>query len=246
MPPDLTAGAPISPLKFFREESRDGCGLALLILVKYPEPGKVKTRLASAVGAELAAQVYVEFIRRTFSLAGQMQMTARFVTFTPAEREQELRQLFPGPWQWFAQAESTDFGVRIHHAIEYVQRCDCSRVLTIGTDSPSLPIEYLREAAESLLTHDLVLGPAADGGYYLIGLKNSPPALFAGIDWSTAKVLQQTLQRAKQLQMSVHLLPEWYDVDDLAALRRFCNENKLPPSLLQKVTPFLSDADETD
>jgi uncharacterized protein len=212
---------------------------ALLIFVKYPEPGKVKTRLASTIGAELAAQLYSEFIRATFSLARQI-AAARFVTFTPAEKEQDFRELFPGPLEWFAQNNSADLGARIHHAICHVQQTGYSHVLTIGTDSPSLPADYLEQAAAALAAHDLVLGPATDGGYYLIGLKSAPPPeLFTGIDWSTERVLHQTLRRAEQLRMPVHLLPSWYDVDDLATLRRFCNENKLPPELWQKVKPFL-------
>jgi hypothetical protein len=213
--------------------------LALLIFVKYPESGKVKTRLAATVGAKLAAELYREFIRQTFYLISRIENAARFVAFTPADRGRELKKNFPGPWHWFPQIDSDDLGVRIQHAISHVLRCGYARVLTIGTDSPSLPAEYLRQAAEALTAHDLVLGPATDGGYYLIGLKSSPPALFAGIDWSTAAVLQQTLQRAEQLQMTVHQLPVWYDVDDLATLRRFCAEHQLTPALWEQVKRFV-------
>jgi len=213
---------------------------ALLVFVKYPEPGKVKTRLATIIGAELAAELYQEFISCTFDLAAQSEIAARFATFTPENKAQELKKLFPGKWQWFAQIDSTDLGTRIHHAIQHVQQQGYSHVITMGTDSPSLPTAYLHQAAAALRHHDLVLGPATDGGYYLIGLKSSPPKLFTGIDWSTERVLQQTLQRAEKICLSVHQLPVWYDVDDLATLRRFCSEKKLPPALLQKVKPFLS------
>jgi len=211
---------------------------ALLIFVKYPEPGKVKTRLAATIGAELAAQLYQEFVLQTFGLALQTRVGARFVTFAPAEKEHELKKLFPGPWQWFAQENSPDLGVRIQRAIQHVQQHGYSHVITIGTDSPSLPADYLDQAAAALLHYDLVLGPATDGGYYLIGLKSAPPELFTGIDWSTERVLNQTLQRAQQLQLSTQQLPVWYDVDDLATLRRFCDEKNLPPALWQKVQRF--------
>jgi len=213
----------------------------LLIFVKYPEPGKVKTRLAAAIGAELAAQLYQEFILQTLKLAQQSKIAKCFVTFSPAEKQQALQKLFPGPWQWFAQENSPDLGVRIHRAIQHVQQQGYSHVITIGTDSPSLPAHYLDQAAAALLHHDLVLGPATDGGYYLIGLKSALPELFTGIDWSTERVLNQTLQRAQQLQLSTHQLPVWYDVDDLATLRRFCDEKNLPPALWQKAQPFLAD-----
>jgi hypothetical protein len=212
---------------------------ALLIFVKYPEPGKVKTRLAAAIGTELAAQLYQEFILQTFKLALQSNVEARFATFTPAEKEQALRKLFPGPWQWFPQENSPDLGVRIHRAIQHVQQQGYSHVITIGTDSPSLPADYIDQAIAVLLHHDLVLGPASDGGYYLIGLKNAPPELFTGIDWSTERVLNQTLQRAQELHLSTHQLPAWYDVDDLATLRRFCGDSSLPAALREKLQPFL-------
>jgi len=212
---------------------------ALLIFVKYPEPGKVKTRLAATVGAELAAQLYQEFVQQTFKLAQQCRLAARFVTFTPAEKERDLKILFPGPWQWFPQENSPDLGIRIQRAIQYVQQQGYSQVITIGTDSPSLSAEYLEQATTALLHHDLVLGPATDGGYYLIGLKNAPPELFTGIDWSTEQVLRQTLQRAEQLRLSVYQLPVWYDVDDLATLQQFCDEKNLPAALWQKVKSFL-------
>lgn len=216
---------------------------ALLIFAKYPAPGKVKTRLAAAVGAELAAQLYEEFIRRTLALARQSRCAARFITFTPAHQEGRLRQLFPGPWEWFAQTDSSDLGERIHHAIQHVQRQGYTAVLTLGTDSPSLPVAYLDQAALALSEHDLVLGPATDGGYYLIGLKSAPRKLFAAIDWSTERVLAQTLQRAAQLHLSVYQLPPWYDVDDLPALQKFCSASNLPPALLKKIEPFLSNPD---
>jgi len=212
---------------------------ALLIFVKYPEPGKVKTRLAATIGAELAAQLYQEFILQTLKLAQQSKITRCFVTFSPAEKQQALQKLFSGPWQWFAQENSPDLGIRIQHAIQHVQQQGYSHVITIGTDSPSLPADYLDQAAITLLHHDLVLGPATDGGYYLIGVKNALPELFTGIDWSTEHVFRQTLQRAEQLRLSVHQLPVWYDVDDIATLQQFCDEKKLPTTLWQKVKPFL-------
>lgn len=214
---------------------------ALLIFAKYPEPDKVKTRLAATIGAEFAAELYQEFIRQTLAVALQSRIAARFVTFTPTEKELALKKKFPGAWQWFAQENSPDLGVRIQRAIEHVQRQGYSPVITIGTDSPSLPVEYVDRAVTALLQNDLVLGPAEDGGYYLIGLKSARPELFTGIDWSTERVLSQTLQRAQQLKLSVHQLPVWYDVDDIATLRQFCGEKKLPAILFQKVKPFLTD-----
>lgn len=195
--------------------------LALIVFVKYPEPGKVKTRLAKFVGFERAAELYREFAAMTFRNGESLAHAARFAFFTPAEKEAELRTMFPGEWHWLEQHTSSNLGVRIHHAILSVRAQGYQRVLTIGTDSPNLPLAYLEQAAAALHTHDLVLGPAEDGGYYLIGVKAAPLALFEGIAWSTEKVFAQTLERAEALKFTTHTLPMWYDVDDLATLEKF-------------------------
>ncbi len=195
--------------------------LALIVLVKYPEPGKVKTRLAKSIGAARAAELYREFAARTFQTSARLAHAVRFAAFTPREKEAELRAMFPGEEQWLEQHSSPDLGARMYEAFSAVLALGYRRVLTIGTDSPTLPLAYLEEAAAKLNEHDLVLGPAEDGGYYLIGLKAAPSALFEGVAWSTEKVLAQTLERAEMMNLSVHLLPEWYDVDDLATLEKF-------------------------
>ncbi|NUO80346.1 TIGR04282 family arsenosugar biosynthesis glycosyltransferase [candidate division KSB1 bacterium] len=194
--------------------------LALLVFVKYPEPGKVKTRLAKSLGYERAAELYREFVTLTLQNCEQLAQAAHFATFTPPERKADLLAMFPGEWHWFEQHAASDLGMRIQYAFETLFKLGYRRVLTIGTDSPSLPLAYLEEAAEKLLEYDVVLGPAEDGGYYLIGLKVAPRELFEGIAWSTEKVLTQTLGIIQRLGLSVHLLPQWYDVDDVAALEK--------------------------
>lgn len=204
--------------------------LALLVFVKYPEPGKVKTRLAKVIGNERAAELYREFAAMTFETGNRLAHAARFAAFTPPEKSAALAEMFPGAWQWLEQCAAPDLGARIQHANEAVLARGYRRVLTIGTDSPTLPLAYVAEAAEKLREYDVVLGPAEDGGYYLIGLKAAPAALFEGIAWSTEKVLVQTLERVKHLGLSVHLLPQWYDVDDVATLEKFyaaCPKSKM-------------------
>lgn len=213
--------------------------LALMTFVKFPEPGKAKTRLAAEIGAALTVELCRLFIAQTFARVETLTEATSFVAFAPEEKAGEFRKLYPGKQHWFAQLRSTDFGARLRDAVQKVLDQGYQRVLTIGCDSPSLPKAYLREAAGALATHDLVLGPAEDGGYYLIGLKSAPVALFEGIDWSTEKVLQQTLTAAEQLGLRVHLLPEWYDIDDLHALQRYCLTSDLPGSLAERLKPFL-------
>jgi len=196
--------------------------------------------LAATIGDELAARLYVHFVRTTFANVGRFDCGARFATFTPKDKKPELTTLFPGDWKWFEQIPSPDLGERIHHAVATVLSRGFQRVITIGTDSPSMPAGFLDEAAEALGNHDVVLGPAEDGGYYLIGLKAAHEALFREIDWSTEKVLAQTLKNARRLGLRTHLLPTWFDVDDVTSLRRFCQSEFLPSELHERIQPFLN------
>lgn len=214
--------------------------LALLTFVKFPEPGKVKTRLAAAIGPELAAELYHHFIDATFVCAGQLKNAAQFAAFTPAEKAPAFQRLFPGERQWLAQVPAPDLGTRMRATVQTMLQRGYGRVLIIGSDSPDLPAAHLNEAAAALRTHDLVLGPAEDGGYYLIGLKSDYAQLFENITWSTVSVLQQTLAAAQRLGLRVHLLPRWYDVDDLPALQRYCLTNDLPAALVTRLKPLLA------
>lgn len=214
--------------------------LALLTFVKFPEPGKVKTRLAAAIGPELAAELYHHFIDATFICAAQLESATQFAAFTPAEKAPAFQQMFAGARQWLAQVPAPDLGTRMRAAVQTMLQRGYGRVLIIGSDSPDLPAAHLTEAAAALRTHDLVLGPAEDGGYYLIGLKADYAALFEGITWSSASVLPQTLAAAQRLGLRVHLLPRWYDVDDLPALQRYCLTNDLPAQLVARLKPILA------
>lgn len=202
---------------------------ALLTFVKYPEPGKVKTRLAAAIGEQRACDLYRYFIELTLAKTKLLPHVPRYTAFTPRERENDFHAMFPDDSHWFPQAATADLGERIHHAIKTVLARGHGGVMAIGSDSPSLPLEYLRQAAQALAEFDLVLGPAEDGGYYLIGLKNAPAALFENIAWSTARVLEQTRAAAQRLGLSVSLLPSWYDVDERDTLARFLRAHPLPP-----------------
>ena len=104
-------------------------------------------------------------------------------------------------------------GVRLYGAFEEAFSRAARRPVLIGSDSPTLPGHLLTVAARALEAHDVVIGPARDGGYYLIGLRKPRPDLFAGIDWSTDRVLSQTIDRARTAGLSVFYLPYWYDVD---------------------------------
>jgi rSAM/selenodomain-associated transferase 1 len=194
-------------------------GDVLLVFVKEPRPGAVKSRLAAAVGPERAAGVYKaiaeEAIRQTAPRGDEF---ARIFAFSPPEARESVAEWLPGA-TLVAQSEG-DLGAKMSHAFEDAFARGARRVVLVGTDVPALTREDVVDAIESLDHEDLVLGPAADGGYYLLALKRPQPAVFEGIPWSTPQVLAATLGRAVRLGLSVRVLRTLGDVDtgeDLAA-----------------------------
>ena len=182
------------------------------IFLKYPEPGRVKTRLAADVGNEKAAEYYRRMIDRV--LAAAKATPYEVVLLCDAFRPREdYEALFPG-YAITMQSEG-DLGKRLSNAFDSLLARH-GRVAIVGSDCVTITPEHYRATHES--DADLVLGPATDGGYYLIGLKRPAPRLFEGITWSTDRVLTQTMDRAGGL--STLLLPPLSDVDTLADLRR--------------------------
>ena len=185
----------------------------LIVFAKYPQPGKVKTRLGARISNELAADLYREFILCTFDLVPQDEFSQCTVALTPDSPESVFRsELLPAHWRLFVQ-EGDDLGARISHAFRYGFEQGAKKIVIIGSDSPTLPGSYITSALTGLANHDVVIGPAVDGGYYLIALNAPHDNLFSGIDWSTERVFEQTLKAAADAGLGLHELPVWYDVD---------------------------------
>lgn len=193
----------------------------LIIFTRYPEPGTTKTRLIPALGAEGAAKLQQQMTEQKLAEALQLQSSYPIlieVHFTGGN--QQLMQDWLGNIIYKQQSEG-DIGCRMAAAFQSAFEAGINRVVLIGIDCPDLNAALMAEAFQALKTHDLVLGPAQDGGYYLIGLNQLNSELFIGISWSTAKVLQQTQNIAQKLQLSVSYLPILSDIDrpeDLAYL----------------------------
>jgi rSAM/selenodomain-associated transferase 1 len=185
------------------------------LFAKHWEPGKVKTRLAASIGDNVAAEIHRVFLEtlldRFASVAGR-----RLLAFAPLDAEPAFVSLQGDTWELAGQS-SGDLGRRMRVFFESALE-EAERVVLIGSDSPDLPAERLEEAFASLATHDVVLGPAVDGGYYLIGVARRVPPIFQGIAWSTSDVWPQTVSRLKVEGVDWHELPKWYDVDDEAGL----------------------------
>ena len=129
------------------------------------------------------------------------------------------------PWQLRPQADG-DLGSRLGCAVEQSLQGGARSLVILGTDSPSVPVSYIRRAFEALQRCDVVLGPTEDGGYYLIGLRRILPDLFDRIEWSSCRVWQQTLNRLRSLPGSptYEILPRWYDIDSGDDLNRLIEE----------------------
>ena len=190
----------------------------LAIMAKAPRAAYSKTRLIPAIGADGAARLAAAMIRDTAALCLSVSRARRSasaaICFAPDDGEGQLRELAPGVESFVAQ-RGESLGQRLSAAFDDLFETGAERVVVIGGDSPTLPAEVIERAFDRLdQGMDLVLGPTRDGGYYLIGLRRPTSALFVAIPWSTSRVLAATLDRAAAKELTVELLPEWYDVDE--------------------------------
>lgn len=186
----------------------------LLIFTRYPEPGRTKTRLIPHLGAEGAAKLHAELVRHTLAWADDLARlcdVAVEVHFTGGDTA-SMQSLF-GPQRDYRPQVDGDLGDRMAHACERAFRTGARRVVVVGTDCPDLSADRVATAFRSLATHDVVVGPALDGGYYLIGLSRAQPALFREIAWGSERVLAQTLATAEHEALSVQQLPPLDDID---------------------------------
>jgi uncharacterized protein len=201
-----------------RERTR-GAALGIALFAKAPVAGMVKTRLVPPLSAEEAAQVARASLEHSVRVLVPA-VPARWrllLDGAPDPQILELARVFGLPI--LGQSEG-DLGARLRAALGALRMSGASEVIAIGSDSPTLPPERLAQARDALERHDLVLGPAEDGGYYLIGLSRECDAVFEGIAWGTAGVAHETLDRARAAGLATSVLAPWYDVDDIPSLRR--------------------------
>jgi len=229
--------------------SRMARGLcALAVMTKAPQAGRVKTRLVPPLTPEEAAELNKCFLRDTAAaissvcsgglrrpnavntqlLPGAQKAPPQcgpVAVYTPVGAESAYTDVLPADFSLLPQ-RGDEFGERLYFAVEDLFKCGFDSLCLIDSDSPTVPAENFEQAVELLSASEdrVVLGPSDDGGYYLIGMKKPHRHLFEQIDWSTERVLNQTMQRATEIGIEVKLLPTGYDVDDDASLRRLCNE----------------------
>lgn len=188
------------------------------MFAKHWQPGHVKTRLAASISDAAAAEVHkasLATLLRRFAATAD----CRLLAYAPAEAREAFAELAGAAWRLEPQSEG-DLGCRIetHFASAFAR--GATRAVLIGSDSPTLPQEFVREAFERLESADVVVGPSEDGGYYLIGLRRPIGGLFRDISWSTPRVFPDTVDRLRATGTTYALLKPWYDIDTLADLER--------------------------
>jgi rSAM/selenodomain-associated transferase 1 len=186
------------------------------VFARYPEPGRVKTRLAAAIGDDRAAALYAAFVEDLASRLIDKRWTTRWWVAPP---DLGFAQRFAIDPTACREQSGADLGERMYAAFASAHREGCERCVLVGSDMPHLASETVALAFERLADADVVLGPAEDGGYYLIAMRK-PEDVFEGVAWSTRDVLAQTVERARARGLRVSLLAPGFDVDDLEDLER--------------------------
>jgi hypothetical protein len=203
----------------------------LAIFAKAPIVGQVKTRLCPPLSLEEAAELYRCFLLDTVARAMSLPGVQVYLAFTPSDGETLLRDLLPYPLHYMPQ-RGESLGEREANVFAELLQAGFSRVVLIGGDIPTLPLTHLQEAFSLLADprNDVVLGPSADGGYYLIGARAFHPELFENITWSTSAVLAESLAQARRAGLRVVQVPAWYDVDSGKDLNQLAEELTPPVS----------------
>jgi uncharacterized protein len=181
----------------------------LIIFIKNPEKGNVKTRLAKTAGDETAYQIYKKLISHTLEVAEKLNIEKQLWY---SDYVDENDGIDSDVFKKFRQSEG-NLGQRMSDAFRSSFEEKCGKAVIIGSDCPGISSELLEQAFDALDSHDTVIGPANDGGYYLLGMNRFFPSLFDGIAWSTNSVFDQTMAAIEKMGLRGHRLPEMIDID---------------------------------
>lgn len=187
---------------------------ALAIMAKAPVAGTVKSRLVPPLTLEQAAEFYRALLVDQLEHLSDMAGAARYLFFAPADAEAVLRPLAGASYAYLPQGDG-DLGARMAQVFDELWQRGHGNIVLIGSDLPALPLDYLDAAFARLASGEsrVVLGPSQDGGYYLVGMNQPTPEIFAGMSWSHERVLADTLARLAGLGVAYSLLPTWFDLD---------------------------------
>ncbi|MDD5712177.1 MAG: TIGR04282 family arsenosugar biosynthesis glycosyltransferase [Smithellaceae bacterium] len=216
----------------------------LIVFARYPEQGKVKTRLLGDLPEEAVCRLYTCFVADLIEMLGGCRGHLR-LAFTPADKTQEIKSCFPGCRSYLPQVGS-DLGERMREAFQACFAEGFAKAILIGSDCPDLPADIVTMALGALEELDAVIGPAYDGGYYLIGFRRERflPTVFSGIPWGEKEVFGLSLERIKNAGLKVCIAPFWRDIDTIEDLRALKRESAAARSC-PRTAALLADLDLT-
>jgi len=202
------------------------------IMIKYPEPGKVKTRLAREIGEVRASDICKLIAERVIGKTAPADDEYRRTVFIdPVEREIDFRAWLPR--EQFVAQQGSDLGERMDNVIRHLLSRGAEKAVITGSDIPDLSRAIIMQAFKELEHADVVIGPAADGGYYLIGMKSPTPELFRNVPWSTGDVFPKTVMILKQSGKSYGVLPGLSDLDTIEDLAHIVKQIRVKTSVLK-------------
>jgi len=192
---------------------------ALIVFVKAPIRGRVKTRLEPHLSQEGILRLYRSFLRMIADRCSSIKGVDRFLGCTPTKDHPYLSRLAGQYGYGRFDQRGRSLGERLINAFRDHLAMGYGKIVIIGSDSPTIPVGYIREAFHILDRREFVLGPCNDGGYYLVGARRLYERVFRGIPWDTSEVLNKTLDKLNSRDIDYFLLPFWYDVDRIEDLR---------------------------
>lgn len=198
---------------------------ALVVFARNPRLGEVKTRLCPPLTREQAMSLHRALVEDTLERLSKLRRPdLQYLLYLSDAAGSRVELTIPPTWSVHAQA-GNDLGARLANALHGLFRESPSqRAVVLGADSPTVPLQSIHDAFDALGSVDVVLGPALDGGYYLLGCSRFVPEMFQGIDWGTEVVLEETQQALEEAGASFALINPWYDVDTESDLVRLKEE----------------------
>lgn len=213
----------------------------IILLMKYPEKGKVKTRLASMIGDSLSLRLYISFVKDTIAIIKKSKIDF-VISLDPFSKKNSLSSRFKIKQKKIIKQRGQSLDQKIINSFKYVIDHDPNKekIIIIGSDSPDLPISYISSSFKILSKKDVVIGPSKDGGFYLIGIKRRvfEEKIFKNIPWSTEDVTSRVSQNLDSMNLSYGHLPQWSDIDtsaDLISLLYSKNKHFLKKSCSIKI-----------
>jgi hypothetical protein len=209
----------------------------IIVFAKEPAVGQVKTRLKECLSEIKIVELYKAFIKDTIELINKCRNANKIMAYHSAGNPWYLKSIAAD--YFFYKQKGASLGQRLYKAFVFAKDQGATKTVVVGSDAPDLPPEYIETAYCKLSKYDVVLGPARDGGYYLVALKKPIRNIFQEIKWSTSSVLEQSLRKAKAADQKVYLLRPWRDIDQCDDLKLLSASLKTNKGCAQHTRRFL-------